>query len=94
MLCELVPPGAVVGGLLPAGHATGLPAGLPVVSAGGDQQCAALGLGLLSPGHAVANTGTGSYLIGHAQVPALDPLMRVSCNVSAARVPTSSKPRR
>jgi glycerol kinase len=85
MLCELVAPGAVVGGLLPALAAqTGLPGGLPVVSAGGDQQCAALGLGLLGPGHAVANTGTGSYLIGHASVPALDPLMRVSCNVSAA----------
>jgi sugar (pentulose or hexulose) kinase len=51
MLCELVAPGATVGGLLPglAAH-TGLPAGLPVVSAGGDQQCAALGLGLLAPG--------------------------------------------
>jgi glycerol kinase len=85
MLCELVAPGATVGGLLPGLAAlTGLPSGLPVVSAGGDQQCAALGLGLLAPGHAVANTGTGSYLIGHAPAPALDPLMRVSCNVSAA----------
>ena len=85
MLCELVPPGAIVGGLLPdvATH-TGLPAGLPVVSAGGDQQCAALGLGLLAPHQAVCNTGTGSYLIGHAQAPALDAQMRVSCNVSAA----------
>ena len=85
MLCELVPPGAVVGGLNPAAAVqTGLPAGLPVVSAGGDQQCAALGLGLLSPRHAVANTGTGSFIMGHAEVPALDPQMRVSCNVSAA----------
>ena len=84
MLCELVAPGATVGGLLPGLAAlTGLPGGLPVVSAGGDQQCAALGLGLLAPGHAVANTGTGSYLIGHASAPALDPRMRVSCNVSA-----------
>ena len=85
MLCELVPPGAVVGGLVAAEAAhTGLPAGLPVVSAGGDQQCAALGLGLLGPQHAVANTGTGSYLIGHADAPVLDAQMRVSCNVSAA----------
>lgn len=85
LLCDLVPPGAVVGGLTAevAAH-TGLPAGLPVVSAGGDQQCAALGLGLLGPQHAVANTGTGSYLIGHADAPALDAQMRVSCNVSAA----------
>ena len=85
LLCDLVPPGAVVGGLTPAVAAdTGLPAGLPVVTAGGDQQCAALGLGLLGPQHAVANTGTGSYLIGHADAPALDAQMRVSCNVSAA----------
>ena len=84
MLCELVPPGAVVGGLTPAAASqTGLAAGLPVVSAGGDQQCAALGLGLLAAGQAVANTGTGSFVIGHAEMPALDPQMRVSCNVSA-----------
>ncbi len=84
LLCDLVPPGAIVGGLTPArAAATGLRPGLPVVSAGGDQQCAALGLGLFSALHAVANTGTGSFVIGHAAAPALDPEMRVSCNVSA-----------
>jgi sugar (pentulose or hexulose) kinase len=84
MLCELVAPGSVVGGLTSVmAKATGLQAGLPVVSAGGDQQCAALGLGLFSADHAVSNSGTGSYLIGHADRPALDEGMRVSCNVSA-----------
>ena len=84
-LCELVPPGAVAGTLAAdVASRTGLAGGLPVVSAGGDQQCAALGLGLFSSRHAVANTGTGSYLIGHADRPALDARMRVSCNVSAA----------
>lgn len=84
MLCELVPPGTVVGHLGEAmATAAGLPAGLPVVSAGGDQQCAALGLGLLGPGRAVANVGTGCYLIAHADGPVLDPQRRVSCNVSA-----------
>jgi len=84
MLCDLVPPGSIVGGLTPAvARRTGLDAGLPVVSAGGDQQCAALGLGLLSASHAVANAGTGGYLIGHAERPLHDPQMRVSCNVSA-----------
>lgn len=83
-LCDLVPPGAVVGGLTAEqASATGLPAGLPVVSAGGDQQCAALGLGLFSGARAVCNTGTGSYLIGHAERPALDAGMRLACNVSA-----------
>jgi sugar (pentulose or hexulose) kinase len=84
MLCELVPPGATVGGLGRAlAEATSLREGLPVVSAGGDQQCAALGLGLLSATHAVANAGTGGYLIGHAAQPLHDPQMRISCNVSA-----------
>ena len=84
MLCELVPPGSIVGGLLPGmAAATGLPSGLPIVSAGGDQQCAALGLGLFSGERAVTNTGTGSYLIGHSDTPALDDQMRTACNVSA-----------
>jgi len=84
MLCNLVPPGSIVGGLLPAfAGETGLPVGLPVVTAGGDQQCAALGLGLFSGERAVTNTGTGSYLIGHSDTPALDDQMRTACNISA-----------
>lgn len=84
MLCDLVPPGAIVGGLTSTLAAvTGLAEGLPVVSAGGDQQCAALGLGLFSGQRAVSNTGTGSYLIGHTDHPALDEKMRLACNVSA-----------
>lgn len=84
MLCELIVPGQVAGGLN-AGLAacTGLPVGLPVVSAGGDQQCAALGQGLFSGEQAMANTGTGSFIIGHSVSPVRDPSMRVSCNVSA-----------
>jgi glycerol kinase len=84
MLCDLVAPGSIVGGLTSAmAAATGLIEGLPVVSAGGDQQCAALGLGLFSGERAVSNTGTGSYLIGHADQPILDEGMRLACNVSA-----------
>ncbi len=84
MLCDLVAPGSVVGDLSSAmACATGLPTGLPVVSAAGDQQCAALGLGLFSGERAVSNAGTGSYLIGHSSKPALDSAMRLACNVSA-----------
>ena len=83
-LCDLVAPGSVVGGLSGSmAAACALVEGLPVVSAGGDQQCAALGLGLFSGSRAVSNTGTGSYLIGHAPRPVFDAQMRVSCNVSA-----------
>lgn len=84
MLCDLVEPGTIVGTLTSTmAQATGLTAGLPIISAGGDQQCAALGLGLFSGERAVSNTGTGSYLIGHADQPAFDEQMRLSCNVSA-----------
>ena len=84
MLCDLVDQGSVCGHLLPSlASATGLPAGLPVVSAGGDQQCAALGLGLLSADRIVANTGTGSYIIGHSDRPVFDRERRIFCNVSA-----------
>jgi len=84
LLCDLVEPGSVIGGLTAEmASAAGLTGGLPVVSAGGDQQCAALGLGLFSGDRAVSNTGTGSYLIGHADRPVFDEKMRVSCNVSA-----------
>lgn len=84
MLCELIAPGAIAGGLTASfAAATGLPDGLPVVSAGGDQQCAALGLGLFASGQAVTNTGTGSYILGHSNTPVWDAAMRVSCNVSA-----------
>jgi sugar (pentulose or hexulose) kinase len=83
-LCDMVEPGSVIGGLLPAmAEATGLPSGLPVVSAGGDQQCAALGLGLSAPDRIVANTGTGSYLLAFSEKPVFDPGMRVFCNASA-----------
>jgi sugar (pentulose or hexulose) kinase len=85
MLCDLVAPGAVVGGLTrEMASLTGLANGLPVVTAGGDQQCAALGLGLFSPQLAVANIGTGAFVIGHSDKPVFDDSMRVSCNVSAA----------
>ncbi len=84
MLCDLVDPGAVAGTLSTRAAARiGLPAGLPVISAGGDQQCAALGLGLVGPGRMIANTGTGSYLIAAADRPAADPGMGIGCNVSA-----------
>jgi len=83
-LCDLVNPGQAVGGLSQGLAAqTGLTAGIPVISAGGDQQCAALGMGLLSLDGVVANTGTGSYVIGYADRPIHDPQMRLFCNVSA-----------
>jgi sugar (pentulose or hexulose) kinase len=83
-LCPLVDQGSVAGRLTAAAaERLSLPQGLPVVSAGGDQQCAALGLGLLGAGDVVVNTGTGSYVVAHSAAPATDPEMRVMCNASA-----------
>ena len=83
-LPNLVPPGGV-GGALVRGMAqlTHLREGLPVVVAGGDQQCAALALNVIRPGHAEANTGTGSFAIAHAETPVLHPEQRVLCSASA-----------
>lgn len=83
-LCRLVPQGSVCGGLVPAlADACGLPAGLPVVSAGGDQQCAALGAGVTAPGAMAATTGTGSYVLALSGSPRPDGQMRYLSNPAA-----------
>ena len=83
-LCTLIEPGSIAGSLTSQAAAlTGLPTGLPVISAGGDQNCAALGLGIFSSGSIIANTGTGSYIIAHTDTPVFEDKMRISCNASA-----------
>lgn len=84
-LADLVPPGtAVEGGLRRSiAKAVNLPEGLPVIIGGGDQQCAALALNVISAGHAEANTGTGSFAIAHTDRPVHHPEYRVLCSASA-----------
>ncbi len=82
-LCEVIPPGAVAGLCTTDLIEQRVFDGLPVISAGGDQQCAALGLGVVKPGVMEANTGTGSYVIGFADRPMIDPEQRIFCNVGA-----------
>ena len=83
-LCDLVPPGSICGhtrsGLK---QRTGIPEGTPVISAGGDQQCAALGLGITRTGKLKCTTGTGSYLIAHTNSPVIDEKKRFLCKVGA-----------
>ncbi len=84
LLCDLIDPGARAGGLRDSvASASGLAGGIPVFSCGGDQQCAALGMGLLDGAEAVVNTGTGSYVLGCSPIPVRDPAMGISCNVAA-----------
>lgn len=83
-LCRLVPPGSMAGTLLPAMAArSGLPSGLPVIIAGGDQQSAALALGLTRQGMAEANTGTGSFVLSYSEQPVFDDRCRVLCQAGA-----------
>ncbi|BDG62056.1 FGGY-family carbohydrate kinase [Caldinitratiruptor microaerophilus] len=79
-----LPPGSVAGTLTrQAAERLGLPASVPVVMAGGDQQCAALGLGVTRPGLAKVTTGTGSFVVAPVNRPYRDPQARVLCSASA-----------
>ncbi len=84
-MCELVPPGTSIPGGLRRGVATitGLRESLPVIVGGGDQQCAALALNVMSPGKALANTGTGSFVVAFAEEPAFEESCRTLCSAAA-----------
>lgn len=83
-LPKLVLPGSMGGRLSKeAAGQTGLGEGIPVILAGGDQQNAAIALGVVRPGMAEANTGTGSFVICAAGQPAFERSARVLCQASA-----------
>lgn len=84
MLAKAVPSGTIVGGLKKSLRAEfNLRTDIPVVSVGGDQQAAAVGLGVVVPGLLCANTGTGSFILAHSERPAFDEKQRVVCTASA-----------
>ncbi len=62
-LCELCPPGSVLGPLRSERFKDLSFFGVPVVSGGGDQQNAGLGLGLIEVGDCEINLGTGAYIL-------------------------------
>lgn len=82
-LCEIVSCGEVIGAVTADfSIRTGLAEGTPVVSSGGDQQCAAVGQGVLSPGTVSVVTGTGAFIeTAVREVPA-DLTSDVICNAS------------
>lgn len=62
-LCDIYPVGSVMGGIREELAAlTGIPAHLPVWSAGGDQQCALVGQGICEQGSASITLGTGEFI--------------------------------
>ncbi len=83
-LCDLVSPGSVCGKTTDKlQKLTGISGGTPVVTAGGDQQSAALGLGIISPGKLKCTTGTGSYLVAYSDSPVFDEKKRFLCKIGA-----------
>jgi D-xylulose kinase len=74
-------PGSYVGELTDAAaKETGLKTGTPIIAGGGDQQCAALGVGVVREGMMKSTTGTGTFLLAHSKTVRLDPARRVLCS--------------
>lgn len=72
LLPPVGPPASQVGVLSPAAaEATGLPAGTPLCKGAGDQQCAAIGAGVISQGLAEMTVGTSAMMVAHLDDPDL-----------------------
>ena len=54
-----------------------------VITGAGDQQSAALGVGVVSPGKIKCTTGTGSFILAFLSKPNFDPQKRVLCSCHA-----------
>ena len=84
ILPTLVPSGKQVGTIdAAAAQRTGLRVGTPICTGGGDQQCAAIGAGVIEEGLAEVTLGTAGVSIAHLDHPRYDPAHRISCSASA-----------
>ncbi len=84
ILPTLVPSGKQVGTIdADASKRTGLRVGTPICTGGGDQQCAAIGAGVIEEGLAEVTLGTAGVSIAHLEQPRFDPSYRISCSASA-----------
>jgi xylulokinase len=76
-LPPIVPSLSQIGSLRPAAaEALGLPpsvAGIPVSAGGGDNMCAAIGVGATQPGPVVVSLGTSGTAFAYSATPAVDP---------------------
>ena len=83
-LPEAVPPGSIIGFVnRVVSEELNLPKGIPVIAAGGDQQCAAIGLGVIKAGMVEVNTGTGSFVLANSDKPVKDLNQRLICSASS-----------
>jgi len=82
-LPELVAPGTVIDSInIETSMMTGLPIDTAVIIAGGDQQTAAVGMGVIEEGTVEANTGTGAFIITHSKKPLFHTDMKTLCSAS------------
>lgn len=82
-LCELCSPGSIYGTVRREFAAlTGIAEGVPVVTAGGDQQCGALGMGVTDERTIGVNCGTGAFIVSATDEPMLEN-PAVICNAAA-----------
>ena len=80
-LPDPVPSGTRVGEVSArAAKEVGLKEGTPVIAGGGDQQCAALGVGVVKEGIIKSTTGTGTFMLAFSDSKRLDPDRRVLCS--------------
>jgi sugar (pentulose or hexulose) kinase len=83
-LCPIVPVGSIIGTItVEVKNLLGVRYDVPVLSAGGDQQCACLGYGCTESLDMMVNCGTGSYAIALSDTPVFDASMRTCCNVAS-----------
>jgi D-xylulose kinase len=78
---EAMPPGKEIGNV--TSNETGFSTRTKVIAGAGDQQCAALGVGVVKPGRMKCTTGTGSFILSYLEKPTCDPQKRVLCSCHA-----------
>ncbi len=85
-LCDLVVPGSICGEVTDEiARETGCKQGIPVITAGGDQQCGAIGQGVVCEGKLSITVGTGGFLVTTVNQIPLNLESDVICNVHSVR---------
>lgn len=85
-LCSLIEPGSICGYTTESlAEITECPKGIPVITAGGDQQCGAIGQGVVKKGVLSVTAGTGGYLITETDAVPDHLEQDVICNFSSIR---------
>jgi len=83
-LPDLVPSAKMVGRVTKeASELTGMAEGTPLVTGGGDQQCAGIGAGIIAEGLCEVTLGTAGVSLCFMDKPRKDPAMKMPCSAHA-----------